>query len=354
MPPRWASYDAALTQPWWRCPAWTGSPACQSLCTLLAFLRRRYPRVRDVEGRIAAFLRPQYEWLHNGLACLGKLLCGLVKPPATTDLPTPLASEPDSQPRASASDRVSTSNDDAAPPMDEAERSRLLNAIRRLYEVFRPQKLENWGDLVTKYHGREAILLAALRSKYCIDQDDGPAEDVRQHIKFNHGKRFRGLRVDGSSGARAQRPRVDYDTRERTGDWTYKPPASRPTGDALAALLIAWHSAVNPFAVERVLFNPKTGKHVRSITNIDQFVNDNMPYVTKLFKTIAGPTVTEEKWFNICYVRRVIDAMLAEACLAQHGRWQWRQFHLGAPESEQLSRLILKAYIAGSEHDDSD
>ena len=60
MPLEWASHEAALTQPWWRCPAWTGSPVCQSLCTLLAFLRRNYPGVSEVERRIAAFLRPQY------------------------------------------------------------------------------------------------------------------------------------------------------------------------------------------------------------------------------------------------------------------------------------------------------
>ena len=59
MPLEWASHEAALTQPWWRCPAWTGSPVCQSLCTLLAFLRRNYPGVSEVERRIAPGL-PQY------------------------------------------------------------------------------------------------------------------------------------------------------------------------------------------------------------------------------------------------------------------------------------------------------
>lgn len=105
--------------------------------------------------------------------------------------------------------------------------------------------------------------------------------------------------------------------------------------------------------MERVRLNPKTGDHLRSIRDTRRFVSDSMPYVTNLFKTITGPAVQEEDWFNICYIRKVIDAMLAEACKAEHGRWQWWQFHLAADESEQLSLFILKAYIAGSEDDNS-
>ena len=57
---QFVSHDDVLVQPWWRQPTWTESSSCWSLCTLLAFLRRGHPRLREIERRIAAFLRPQY------------------------------------------------------------------------------------------------------------------------------------------------------------------------------------------------------------------------------------------------------------------------------------------------------
>ena len=43
---------------------------------------------------------------------------------------------------------------------------------------------------------------------------------------------------------------------------------------------------------------------------------------------------------------KVIDAMLEEACRREHGRWQWRGFHLAPDEFDQLANVILKAHLA--------
>ena len=247
----------------------------------------------------------------------------------------------------------------------EAERVQNLQTIRRLYETFNPGKLSEWTRLAAKYQGSEGNWLKGLKNKYFeLSLWKGPlfvgramavVENVRAHIDLNHGQRFRGKRfVDGSTGSNAKRRRMDYDTRVSLGEsgehWKYKPTAERSSGDAIAPLQIAWHTAIKPVAIARTCGNPKEGgQPLRSIMDTDRFVQDNMKFVTKLFRTIAGPTVPEADWFNICYVRQVIDAMLAEACKAQHGRWQWWEFHLTDEEKKELSLFILKAYIAGSE-----
>ena len=236
--------------------------------------------------------------------------------------------------------------------LDEEQRSQLLNNIKRLYECFRPSKLRDWDELVTKYRGAESEWYERMKKMYIAnDQLGKPAEDVRLHIKNNAGKKFRGHRVDGSSGSHAVNPRIDYETRVRTGQWKYKPPASRPTGDAIAALQTAWHSTVQPYAMNRAWVNRKTGQHVRSILDRQRFIGGCMRYVTELFMNLVDPGVQESDWFNICYVQRVINAMLGEACKGKQGRWQWEGFYLDEDEFPQLSIQILQAYIGGSEDD---
>ena len=258
----------------------------------------------------------------------------------------------------SASTSVAASSNDVAPPQTEPERLQKLNSIWRMYQAWNPDKLVDDGFtiLADKYFGREAEWLQGMKDKYFTDVKssgwDFPAEEVRQHIGSNQGQRNRGIRVDGSSGdfrghPEDQRPRMDFETRLQTGEWEYEPKAARKTGDAIAPMLVAWHTAVNPFAMQRTGYN-KEGQYVRSTWDTPKFVQDNMAFATELFRTIAGADVPETDWLNVCYVREVIVAMLNEARLGKYGKWQWWEFHLSDEEVKELSVFILRAYIAGS------
>ena len=124
------------------------------------------------------------------------------------------------------------------------------------------------------------------------------------------------------------------------------PPATRISGDSIAALLTAWHAIVKPIAIERCTVNPRTGTHVRSILDSDRFIQDNMTYVVGLFGKTLG--LAETEWFKLFNVKTIVDMMFAEVCKQEHGRWQWRGFWLDAFEKKDLAFGVVQAYIEGS------
>ena len=141
---------------------------------------------------------------------------------------------------------------------------------------------------------------------------------------------------------------MDYETRQREGDFTYEHTAARTTGDSVAQLLVAFHAVVKPLAKERCSLNPKTGKHLASIENTNgKFVPHNTPYVVQLFPRLLGPNVAESQWFQLHHVKLAIEEMLVEVCKKEQGRWQWRGFYLLSHEWEEASFRILQAYVAG-------
>ena len=230
----------------------------------------------------------------------------------------------------------------------------VLRQIKQMYEIYEPAKLDTWDELVEMHADRLEAWLRALRSRHLgseFQEQDQPkwssaAAAVHQHRDCNKNKRFRGRRIDGTSGPNAQCPRIDWDTRMVLRKWTHEPCATRTSGDSIAALLTAWHAIVKPIATERCPVNPKTGTHLRSILNSGRFVPDNMKYVARLFCDTLGSDETE--WFKLVNMKTIVEMMFAEACKQEHGRWQWRGFWLDAFEKIDLAFGVLQAYLEGS------
>ena len=189
-----------------------------------------------------------------------------------------------------------------------------------------------------------------MKAKYVLPAKSVEATYVvSEQIQDNRGK-FRGRRCDGSSGPHAKRQRMDYETREREGERTYKHTASRTTGDYMAALLLAFHTVAKPLAKERCSLNPKTGRHLESIEDSKKkFVPNNMKYLSKLFRTLLGDDVIDSQWFQLHRVKRVIGFMLVEVCKQERGRWKWRGFFFHKREKVELHFKILQAFLAGAD-----
>jgi hypothetical protein len=233
----------------------------------------------------------------------------------------------------------------------------LLIEIRKMYSIYEPSKLKNWPYLVQQCSANLGLVtwLVDLRSRHLSREfafyDDpewkAATSAVSTHVQTNQNQTNRGLRADGSSGPEAKRARIDWDTRVAEGIWTHRPTPSRTSGDSLAALLIAWHTTVQPLCIERCELNTKTGVHLRSITNTEKFIPNNMKYVTNLFKAKLLP---EEEWFKLNSVKNIVEEMFAEACKQVRGRWQWRGFRIYDTERTGLVFSVLQAYILGSEY----
>jgi hypothetical protein len=233
----------------------------------------------------------------------------------------------------------------------------VLLEIWKIYEIYEPASLDFWEFLVKEHAGGLEPWLAELRSRHvnrefaCYgDPEWRTATDaVSSHVQTNRNQRFRGTRVDGSSGPNAELARIDWDTRVLEGTWTHRPCAARDSGDSIAALLTAWHTTVAPLCIDRCELNSKTGEHLRSITDMKRFIPNNMRYVAKLFGSMVGP---EDEWFELNNVKIVVEEMFGEACKREHGRWQWRGFWIDNTEHAGLVYGVLQAYILGSEHAD--
>jgi hypothetical protein len=263
--------------------------------------------------------------------------------------------------RAASSDEVVAAEDVAVEIVaaEDFDPAMVLLEIRKMYAIYEPEGLEIWPFLVKEYLAIDGLesWLTDLRSRHLNREfafyDDpewqSATDAVSIHVQTNQNKRFRGTRLDGSSGARAKLARIDWDTRVAEGKWTHKPCAARDSGDSIAALLIAWHTTVKPLCIERCELNPRTGEHLRSITDTERFISNNMGYVTKRFRAKVGP---EEEWFKLNNVKIIVEEMFAEACKQERGKWQWRGFGIDDLEHAGLVYGVLQAFILGSEYTD--
>ena len=157
---------------------------------------------------------------------------------------------------------------------------------------------------------------------------------------------------DGQSRANAQRQRIDINTRQLEGAFSFTPPASQQSGDMIAALLTAWHMVVKPIAMERCIRRAwQTGEHLHSITNMPRFIQNNTSFVADLFKNsdFFQPNLPENEWFFLHNVRRMIMVLFEEACKQRQGRWQWEGFYLESWEKTMYTHIVLRAYADGSE-----
>ena len=168
---------------------------------------------------------------------------------------------------------------------------------------------------------------------------------------------FRGngkVSADGTRGPNASRARIPYATRRdrgfkrRVNEPGYTPPEEQWVGDQAALIMTAFHSVLQPLLLQRCEINPKTGYHLRSVTNTQRFVGDNVKFCTKCFRTTLGGEPGCDTWFLVHQVKKVITVMLREAGRGVHGRWQWRGFSMEEWEREQYAFEILRTYIAGT------
>ena len=114
----------------------------------------------------------------------------------------------------------------------------------------------------------------------------------------------------------------------------------------MADLLTSWHLVVKPLATARADRNwRRDGEVLRSIWNTGRFVQDNMPFMARLFENEFN--MAESIWFWLPNVRRMIDRLFDEACRGVYGKWQWRNFHMEDWEREKYSHIVLRAYVVG-------
>ena len=132
---------------------------------------------------------------------------------------------------------------------------------------------------------------------------------------------------------------------------TYTNPSSTAVGDRIGDLIVAWHKVAKSFAIDRCALNHRNGKPLRSIVNTDRFKGDNIKYVHGLLRAANGPHVPDEELFGIYFVNTVIWRMFEDACKQERGRWQWRGFVLAEEEMRTASFSVLRAWIAGTEHE---
>ena len=169
-----------------------------------------------------------------------------------------------------------------------------------------------YAKILAKYEGAQGHL--TIKKKI----------EIRQFSFRGNGK----VSPDGVAAVAAKQPRISFEERASHNfkGATHVPSQDQSVGDQAALLLTSFHSTLSPYLVERCDVHPKTGVHVRSITNTKRFVGDNVKYCVRLFENVAknaslGPA-EDGRWFMINHVYAVVGLLIAEAMRQEHGKWQ--------------------------------
>ena len=228
-------------------------------------------------------------------------------------------------------------------------RNDIIERIQDLYRIYNPDKLYVLPNLVDTYDLH--TLYAEIRAKYEGAQGHLTLKKKIEIRRFS----FRGngkVSADGVAGPSAKDPRISFKERASCNfAGGHVPSQDQSVGDQAALLLTSFHSTLSPYLVERCDVHPKTGVHVRSITNTKRFVGDNVKYCVKQFEKVAKyyslGTAEDGCWFMINHVNAVVGLLIAEAMRQEHGKWQWRGFWMHQWEVDATTHQIICAHLAG-------
>ena len=90
----------------------------------------------------------------------------------------------------------------------------------------------------------------------------------------------------------------------------------------VALLLVSFHAAIQPLALQRCQLRPGQTQHVRTLRMVDRFVQQNHKRTVQALETAGGCAASNGPWLQLWTIRQVLQSMVA-------GLKGWRQTHDG-------------------------